>query len=458
MTTANDEELPRPTVVHIGWRQMFRWIVPLYRDTLKALTDMSETLGDVLFFDLTGFDKVVVVSNPQVLEFVLRTEPDKFGKTRALKQLELLLGNGIFFAEGAEWERQHKLLKPAFAESQLRSYETIVAEEIDLLVERWTKICDSAGTIDLQKESIEFMFRLMNRSLFHQRTSMDFKSVIRHLQIVIADASLVRQSVKALYLFTAKAFGLTYDVKKRIRTHMVPIDRTVADLIALGKKDREHCGYLLELLLSALDRGEISEQLVQDEIKNFFLAGLDTTAQGMIWGLAVMATHPAEAKRISSSINTQGAYEHTTWSSNKTVFAFIDELFRMYPPVWGTPRFVKEDVPNTDIPFSKDTYVYLNFYSLHHSTRYWTSPAVFNTARFLENSRSEMMQTYLPFGSGKRTCIGKRFALMQLAIVLPVLAHHFTFELVSGGMPKILPNVVIAPASKVLITLKKRTV
>lgn len=69
-------------------------------------------------------------------------------------------------------------------------------------------------------------------------------------------------------------------------------------------------------------------------------------------------------------------------------------------------------------------------YAMHHRPDYFSSPQVFDPARFTADTESLLPRfAYLPFGTGPRVCIGQHFALMEAQLVLAILNERVEFEL-----------------------------
>ncbi len=72
-------------------------------------------------------------------------------------------------------------------------------------------------------------------------------------------------------------------------------------------------------------------------------------------------------------------------------------------------------------------------HAIHHDPRWWPDPEVFDPTRFLgEEAKGRHRSAYLPFGGGRRICIGKSFALMEGALVTAIMSQRFVFDLVAG--------------------------
>lgn len=63
----------------------------------------------------TPFFRSYLVNQPELVEEVLKAQPLDFPKSdRVGAGLRPLLGNSVFLTNGAEWQRQRRIIDPAF--------------------------------------------------------------------------------------------------------------------------------------------------------------------------------------------------------------------------------------------------------------------------------------------------------------------------------------------------------
>lgn len=68
-------------------------------------------------------------------------------------------------------------------------------------------------------------------------------------------------------------------------------------------------------------------------------------------------------------------------------------------------------IPDTDVVLKKGERVTIPVMGLQYDPEYFPDPDVFDPERFSEeNKQSVIPYTYLPFGEGPRSCIGKSAA------------------------------------------------
>ena len=88
----------------------------------------------------------------------------------------------------------------------------------------------------------------------------------------------------------------------------------------------------------------------------------------------------------------------------------------------------------------KDTWVMVNLWALHHDPKEWNDPEMFKPERFLDEDgkMAPKPNSYLPFSSGRRVCVGEALAKSELLLSLSLLCQRFRFEVPPGE--KVVPE------------------
>eukprot|EP00889_Picochlorum_renovo_P004386 jgi/Picre1/31416/NNA_006768.t1 len=110
----------------------------------------------------------------------------------------------------------------------------------------------------------------------------------------------------------------------------------------------------------------------------------------------------------------------------------INEAMRLYPQPPVLIRRALDDDILGGYKVEKGSDLFISVWNLHRNPAYWTNPDKFDPDRFpidgpMPNEVTEDYR-YLPFGGGKRKCIGDQFALFESAASLAVLMRRFDFS------------------------------
>jgi cytochrome P450 len=224
----------------------------------------------------------------------------------------------------------------------------------------------------------------------------------------------------------------------RIQGIMRSVDEMVWQVIHDRQADPGADDDLLGLLLSVRDeRGKkLPLRRVRDEATTFMLAGHETTANALSWMWYMLAREPEARDRMLAEVDSvlggrrpaADDLPKLTWTG-----ACVQEAMRMFPPAWAIPRMAVEDDEIDGHRIPKGSSILIPIHSIHHDARWWPDPETFDPGRFLpDRTAGRHRSQYLPFGGGRRICIGSSFALMEATLVTAIMSQRFTYELVPG--------------------------
>jgi cytochrome P450 len=92
---------------------------------------------------------------------------------------------------------------------------------------------------------------------------------------------------------------------------------------------------------------------------------------------------------------------------------------------------------------------------VHRNPEFWPDPAGFDPARFLAPA-DRPRYAYIPFGGGRRACVGQSFAELETVLVLAAIAQQFRLELTGAGLPKPAAYITLRPARGLPMRLTRR--
>jgi enediyne biosynthesis protein E7 len=350
----------------------------------------------------------VVLVRPQSVEAVLRGGEDFL---RNVEPSKALFGAGLLRMEGKPWQRRRVLEAGAFHPGQLQQARALIVEEAERLIALWrTRAEVFSPTRDLSS----CMLRILGRFLFGFEFDLE-----RHGGRAL-NRALVTLSVDVIQRHFLPLLLVDAWTGRRVAQALAWVERLCRELLTQGGDTP-----LLRALRGARDRGELSEQVVLDELRNFLIAGHETSATALSWVLALLAQHPEAAERVRAEVASQGLerLEYTT--------CLVKEALRLYPPAPFSVSVAMREVVLGDLLVPGGTRVDICSYVLHRLPELWPEPERFRPERFLDfDDRST--GAYLPFLLGPHRCVGAGLAMLELPLVTALVAQAFDFELPEG--------------------------
>ena len=440
----------------LGVLKLLKYVIPSIQNVLPTGVKMHHENGDIINVKLSGKSNMIMVNHPDYVQHILKTDPDNYSRKKVIGSLSGLLGDGLFNSEGALWEQQHQLIKPTLHEKLVSDYYDVIHEETDILIKNWDQKAKTQKNVDIEYDINVMMLKILIRTQLSPSATVDFKEIIKSLRVFIKQSNplnfVIRKSINETLAF----FKLPLLKNKKSIAALKHLDQLINSIRTEAKKNPENIGLVLKTLEDAYRKNMISDKQVNDEIKNFFFAGFDTTATALTWTLFCYAKHKKQAQVLQTEIlevlkNNPPRYEQMNdLPYNKM---FIQESLRLYPPVFLIPRMslAQDDLNGYNLP--KKNWIGINVYALHRHPKFWKKPEDFDPMRFERGNFKGKAFAYIPFGQGKRMCIGKALAMTELQVILPRIVQHFNLELVDEKEPVISPDIIIKSRKKLLMKL-----
>ena len=200
----------------------------------------------------------------------------------------------------------------------------------------------------------------------------------------------------------------------------------------------------------------LSPRELRDEVLTLMIAGHETTANALAWTWHLLSTWPDAARAIRDEVRDVLGdrrdvefedLQKLSWTRN-----VIQEVMRLYPPLWFIPRSVERDTRLGGVHMPRGAMVLVSPYVLHLDPRFWDNPAGFDPSRFNERPQP---YTYLPFGMGSRTCLGRNFALMEMTLIVAMVVRAFDVARVPGHPVRPMTMLTLRPRYGIRVQLSR---
>jgi cytochrome P450 family 307 subfamily A len=73
----------------------------------------------------------------------------------------------------------------------------------------------------------------------------------------------------------------------------------------------------------------------------------------------------------------------------------------------------------------KGTMIFINSYTLNCSEKYWDAPGEFRPERFIADGKVTKPDHFIPFSTGKRTCLGQRLVQGFTFLIIASILQHY---------------------------------
>lgn len=415
-----DIGIPGPTSL-----QMAAAFRSVRHDPLTFLSEVSATFGNTVAFPVPG-TPTLLLNNPYDVRQVLQTSARNWTKqTIQYAALARVTGPGLLASSEPNWIAHRRTAAPAFHHHRLLAVSEQVGRAADSHLSAELDALPSHGAvIDLSRLMHRIALDAVGRALFSANLSE------HSTQLLSATSNTAMLVVRLGRSILPTNSWLPTRTNVRLRRARRRLDAITFALIAERRRAMSdtHGDDLLGLLLDS----PLRDEEIRDELVTMVIAGHETVAAALTWTLMLLAEHP----EIQHRLRTEIAARRTTVSmldhhdQLPYTRAVIDESLRLYPPAWAISRrsLHPETIGGTSLPAG--TMVIISPWLLHRRDEEWPDPLRFQPDRFTGAPASPT--GYLPFGQGPRLCIGRQFALGEMAIIMHKLLARYRLQLPTG--------------------------
>ncbi|KZT30166.1 cytochrome P450 [Neolentinus lepideus HHB14362 ss-1] len=434
--------------------------------------------------DFLGVPRLFVSDPLALYHIVIKDQPIYDELQQFYRITYLLFGEGLIAAEGEEHRKQRKMLNPVFSAKHLREMVPIfldVTYELRTVISN--KIKSGVDEIDMLDWVTRTALELIGRAgLGHsfdimQEDSIDeYGSSVKSLFPILSDFAVLAGTIPYLMKIGSPSFrrfavevspsrgiqqikekvDVMEKTSKRIYQQKLAAlhqgDEVLAKQIGGGK---DIMSLLLKENLMASEEDRLSVSQVLGQMSTLIFAAMDTTSSALSRVLYLLATNPQAQNKLRKEVrevHALGEFSYDTLDKLPYLEAICRETLRLHPPVPMLQRRSTQDsvlplsMPVrgcdgsaiTEIPVPKGTYLTVSISSLNQNKALWGDDAYeWKPERWLKPLPAAITDSKIPgvysnimtFWGGPRGCIGFKFSLLEMKVVLAVLIESFRFEL-----------------------------
>lgn len=346
---------------------------------------------------------VVVLSDPDEVKAVFTAPPDVLRPGVGAGLLEPIVGrSSVLLLDGAEHLSQRKLMLPAFHGERMESLSDLIGEVTEREVASWP----ADEPLQLHERFQALTLEVILRAVFGLDPGPRLEALRERLTAILEFTARPESLIPALQLGLGGWSPWAKWAALREET-----DGMIADLVADRRNDAAERDDVLSMLLAARheDGSPMSGGELRDELMTLLIAGHETTASQLSWAFATIAREPRVSAVLVAEIDSGDADEYLN--------ATLREVLRRRPVLPGSqPRYVAEPFDSGLWVYPADVSLQANTHLIHHDPTIYPDPYAFRPERFI--GREPGTYTWIPFGGGRRRCLGASFATLEMKIVL----------------------------------------
>lgn len=444
------------------------WGLPLLwamrRDYLAFEENMRRRHGALCFLRL-GQERAWNLMSPALVREALVDHADALIRwERGVEVFAQTFGQSVLVTEGSTWQRQRRMLMPAFSPRRVAGYAGLMCDAGQRALEAAVPPGQREATVRMDTLWNGVTMEVILHTLFGPAAHADAQALSAATQTLSAIGFQ-----EMFYPWTAPDW-LPLPGKAAKRRALKTLRQTVQRQIDAHGPGAEGAGLdcppedLLSMLLALRDEASgqaLSPQELFDQCMVTFQAGHETTATALLWWSRLMADHPEAAARAQAEVDQRLQGRVPTAADAPALQwlnATLKEALRLYPPAAALMT------RRTTAPISLGGYVVpaghllrITPWLLHRDDTLFPQATSFRPERFLDEAVPPPRGAWMPFGTGPRVCIGQHFALLEMTLLAALLLQRYALAPPADDAPWTpVMHVTLRPAGPALLRLQRR--
>jgi cytochrome P450 family 9 len=415
---------------------------------MEHIQKMYNMFPNAKYFGLYDFTSpTFVIRDPDLISQIAIKEFDNFCDHRNFvnETLDPIASRNLFGMKGDHWREMRKLLSPSFTSSKMKMMFELMTQVAENFVGFVTTEAGKTGKTYNVKDLLgRYTTDTVATCAFG--ISVDSFKYPNNEFFVVAQKAMSFDSTLAFKMLMHRNFTLLAKLLN-IKMFGPKVEKFFKDVVSNTVKVRDEQGIvrpdMIQLMMETRNKNsgpefEIDEMTAQAFV--FFLAGFDTVSTVMCFMVHEVGINADVQKKLREEIDgvlkeTNGKPTYEAINRMKYLDAVVNETLRLYPIasfldrccVKGGTELPPATSDGEPIIMKPGDYIWFPVYSVQRDPKYYPQPNKFDPERFLNGNNMDN-SIYMPFGIGPRLCIGNRFALVEIKVMMFHLLSHCELE------------------------------
>uniref|UniRef100_A0A8D2Q8L8 Cytochrome P450 family 2 subfamily W member 1 n=1 Tax=Varanus komodoensis TaxID=61221 RepID=A0A8D2Q8L8_VARKO len=400
----------------------------------SSFMKLSEKYGPVFTVHF-GLQKAVVLTGYEAVKESLLSKGDEFIDRPDIPIfVEIQHGNGIFFSERELWRSTRRFTLSNMRDLGMgtKQMEEKILEELHFLIEEIKSFQGKPFPLQLLSTApTNITFSLLFGSRFDY-ADPTFQTLLKAIEEVMSLLGSFFLHVFNVYPF----LGFLFKPHKMI---LRKIDETCIVLKNCIQSKRPNINennlnsYIDALLFKQQEENIFHDDNILASVLDLVMAGTETTATTLQWAILLMMKYPDIQRKVQEEIQGVLGSERLPTAEDRRRMPFANavahEVQRFASIVLQFPRRTAVDTHFRGYFIPKGTTVIPSLTSVMFDKTQWETPHQFNPGHFLDSAGNFVKRdAFLPFSTGRRSCIGESLAKMELFLFFVGLLQRFTFR------------------------------
>ncbi|MFD8589890.1 cytochrome P450 [Streptomyces sp. NPDC059637] len=435
MTT--DNRLPP---IAPGRRPLIGHALQLLRGRLAFLQQLRAH-GPIVRIAL-GPKSVTVINSPELIHQMLTVQSSHFTKGLLFEKLKLFGKDALPVADGPRHLTRRRLMQPAFHRERVTGYVRTMRDTAASAIDAWSE----GGELDLKTE-MQLMVQNVVMAAAFSATPAPHTA---HAILTSVD-TLFKAALRRALLPVPLLDRLPTVHNRRLARASSTLHQVVAGIITDHRTRPADYDDVVSMLLDARDETgtPLPDDEILSEVTGLLAAGSETVAVVLAWLFHELGRHPDLEARLHTEVDTVLAGQELTADHLPRLMftrALVQETLRLYSPGWLVTRQATDTVRLGDFTLPAGTDVLWSPYTLHRDPGLHPDPLRFDPDRWLPDRPQPPKNAFIPFGAGKRQCIGDAFAWTEMTIITALIASRWRLRPAPGIRPVPVGAITVHPS------------
>ncbi|XP_008557820.1 cytochrome P450 9e2 [Microplitis demolitor] len=399
----------------------------------------------------------LLIRDPELIKIIFQTNFTSFDKNgiEINPELDPLVSRNPFFLQGEEWKQERSILTNNMSSGKLKNMSLSVRDvciEFKNYINKEMKSSGDGKSIEI--DSQELFARFTSAFIAKAGFGIDGNCFSNNSDNFFEIAKLMFNPT-SLDAFKTMIVSVIPSLNNIIKAHFISpkIDHyfrgIVNDILESRKKNNTRGNDFVQHLSDTYKYNEFNSNdnekkdillSIAGHASSFLIDGYLTSSLTLTFITYHIASNPdvqnkvrKEIKETLNKYNNEITYDAI--QDLKYMDLVIKESMRLSPAASilqkkCTKEFKLIGFDNVECTVEPGTKITIPLEELHKDKKYWQDSDKFDPERFIDENKSNQQKfVYLPFGGGRRVCVGQRMALLQMKGALTILLDNFSLEI-----------------------------